>query len=44
MHTFAGAGVLAITVPGAGEGGATSEALAPSSAAGLGTTDGPGVG
>ena len=47
MHTFAGADVFPVTVPGAGEGGAASEALAASSAAGLAApagVAGPGVG
>ena len=47
VHTFAGADVFPVTVPGAGEEGAASEALAASSAAGLAATAGvagPGVG
>lgn len=47
MHTFAGADVFPVAVPGAGEGGAASEALTASSAAGLAATAGvagPGVG
>lgn len=45
IHTFVGAGVLPVTVPGVGARGAASEALATSSVAGLvatGGTAGPG--